>query len=136
MPPVEGPPGWTPERVAAFREFHRARFGGLDGAERTTMFAILIGSEVIGMIRLSLLDDPQTAETGIWVGRSYRGQGLAAAALEALVEKAAAAGARTVIAETTPGNAPALGVLRRLGAVLTEDEDKVRASIPVSNRRS
>ena len=136
MPPVDGPPGWTPENLEAFREFHRARFGGLDGPQRTMMYAILVGADVVGMIRLSRLDEPETMETGIWVGRSYRSRGFAAAALEALLVEAGAAGARTVIAETTPGNAAALGVLRRRGAALTVDGDKVRASIDVTSRRS
>ena len=35
------------------------------------------------------------------------------------------------MAETTPPNAAALGALRRVGAVLTEDGDAVRARIPV-----
>jgi len=117
--------------MEAFREFHRARFGGLDGAARTVMYAILVDANVVGMIRLSRLDEPETMETGIWVGRSYRGRGFAAAALEALLVEAGAAGARTVIAETTPGNAAALGVLRRRGAVLTEESGKVRASMAV-----
>ena len=57
----------------------------------------------------------------MWLGRSARGQGLGAAALRELLNAAAAAGMRTVVAETTPGNAGAISVLRKCGAQLRED---------------
>ena len=131
MPPVEGPPGWTRDRMDAFRDFHRSRYGGLEGAQRTVMFAIIVDGSVVGMIRMSLLDQPGMMETGMWLGQPHRGRGIGGTALQALLGKAGAVGAHTVIAKTTPGNAAALGVLRRRGAVLTEERDTIRASIDV-----
>ncbi|MEV1143456.1 GNAT family N-acetyltransferase [Micromonospora sp. NPDC049799] len=129
MPPVEAPAGWSHARREAFREFHRASFGGLDGPTRTRMYAILAGGEVVGMIRMTRCDESGTAETGMWLGRSARGQGIGPAALRELLNEAAAAGMRLVVAETVPDNYGALKVLEKCGAKLREDDGKVRAEI-------
>lgn len=129
MPPVEAPAGWSQARRDAFREFHRARFGGLAGPTRTVMYAIRAGGEVVGMIRMSRTDEPDTVETGIWLGRSARGQGIGVAALRALLIEAAGVGASRVVADTTAGNDAALGVLSRCGAKITRDGDRIRAEL-------
>ncbi|MDZ5441321.1 GNAT family N-acetyltransferase [Micromonospora sp. 4G57] len=129
MPPVDAPAGWSLARREAFRDFHRASFTGLDGPTRTRMYAILAGGEVVGMVRMTRCEQPGTVETGMWLGRSARGQGLGAAALRELLNAAAAAGMRTVVAETTPDNAGAISVLRKCGARLREDGGKVRAEM-------
>jgi RimJ/RimL family protein N-acetyltransferase len=131
MPPVPGPAGWSLARREAFREFHRSHFGGLDGPTRTVMYAITIGSDVVGMIRMSRTDDPETVETGMWIGKSARGQGIGVAALRALLAEAAGAGARSVVANTTTGNMAALGALARCGAVIHRDGDAARAELNV-----
>ena len=122
MPPVDGPPGWTHARRAAFTDFYRARLDGLAGSRATAMFAILVEGEVAGMIRLARTAIPGQVETGMWLGRGHRGRGLAGAALRAMLAEARSLGADTVVADTTPGNAAALGTLRSCGAVLTPDE--------------
>jgi RimJ/RimL family protein N-acetyltransferase len=134
MPPVEGPPGWTPARVDALRDFHRVRYGGLDGPKRDLMYAVVHDGHVVGSIRMSRLDEPGRFETGMWLCRSARGRGLGAAALAALLREAAAAGATTVVADTTPDNVAALGALRRCGAELVDDPEagKVRAELRLS----
>jgi RimJ/RimL family protein N-acetyltransferase len=129
MPPVDAPAGWSHARREAFREYHRASFAGLDGPARTAMYAVLVGGEVLGMIRMTRRAEPGTVEAGIWLGRSARGQGVGAAALRELLDLAAAAGMHTVVAETTRDNAGAISVLRRCGAKLIEDDDAVRAEI-------
>jgi RimJ/RimL family protein N-acetyltransferase len=126
MPPVPGPPGWTPARRDAFRDFHRGRYDGLTGIARTAMFAIATTEgDVIGMIRLTRLeadDEAGIAETGIWLGRSARGRGIGTAALRALLCLAGPAGVHTVVAGTTSANTAALRVLDRCGADLTPHE--------------
>ncbi|MFG1775026.1 GNAT family N-acetyltransferase [Micromonospora sp. NPDC049051] len=129
MPPVEAPAGWSHARREAFREFHRASFGGLDGPTGTRMYAILAGGEVVGMIRMSRRAEPGTVETGMWLGRSARGQGIGAAALRELLNEAAAAGMRLVVAETTIDNQGAVSVLRKCGAKLREDAGRVQAEM-------
>lgn len=129
MPPVEAPAGWSHARREAFREFHRASFGGLDGPTRTLMFAVCVGGEVVGMVRMTRRDAPGLVETGMWLGRSARGQGLGAAALRELLNAAAAAGMHSVVAETTPDNLGAVAVLRNCGAKLRNEGQKVYAEI-------
>ncbi|MBQ1072335.1 GNAT family N-acetyltransferase [Micromonospora sp. C31] len=129
MPPVEAPAGWSHARREAFREFHRASFAGLDGPTGTRMYAILAGGEVVGMIRMSRRDEPGAVETGMWLGRSARGQGIGAAALRELLQEAAAAGMRLVVAETTADNLGAVSVLEKCGAKLRTDGKKVLAEI-------
>jgi RimJ/RimL family protein N-acetyltransferase len=129
MPPVEAPAGWSHARREAFRDYHRASFGGLDGPTRTLMYAILAGGEVVGMVRMTRCDEPGTVETGMWLGRSARGQGLGPAALRELLNAAAAAGMKAVVADTTRDNPGAVSVLSKCGAKLREDGDKVHAEI-------
>ncbi|MEV0152699.1 GNAT family N-acetyltransferase [Micromonospora sp. NPDC050686] len=129
MPPVEAPAGWSQARREAFREFHRASFGGLEGPTRTRMYAVIASGEVVGMIRMTRCDEPGVVETGMWLGRSARGRGLGAAALRELLNAAAAAGMRTVVAETTAENAGAISVLNKCGAKLHEHAGKVRAEM-------
>ncbi|MFI9641637.1 GNAT family N-acetyltransferase [Micromonospora sp. NPDC051925] len=129
MPPVEAPAGWSHARREAFRAFHRASFAGLDGPTRTLMFAVYVGDEVVGMVRMTRCDPPGVVETGMWLGRSARGQGLGAMVLRELLNAAAAAGMHSVVADTTPDNVGAISVLRRCGAKLLEDGGKVHAEI-------
>jgi RimJ/RimL family protein N-acetyltransferase len=134
MPPVDGPPGWTHARREAFLTFHRDRFGGLDAPLATVMYAIVVDGAVAGMIRLARTATDGAYETGMWLGRGRRGQGLGVAAVRALLDEARLIGARAVIADTTPGNAAALGALRSCGAMLTVDDSqgKVLARIAVA----
>jgi RimJ/RimL family protein N-acetyltransferase len=83
MPPVTAPAGgWCEARREAFREFYRSSFNGLDGPIRTLMYAIICDGTVVGMIRMACRDEPDTVETGMWLGRSHRGIGIGRAALQ------------------------------------------------------
>jgi RimJ/RimL family protein N-acetyltransferase len=119
IPPVPGPPGWTPERRAACRRFfvEWAAEQPIPGAR----FAVVDGGRLVGMARLSPVDPPGTREIGMWLARSARGRGVGVAAVTELLVQAAAQGVTAVVAETTEGNAAALGVLRRCGARLVQD---------------
>ncbi|MGI5231490.1 GNAT family N-acetyltransferase [Actinoallomurus iriomotensis] len=115
MPPVPGPPGWTPERRAAFGDFHRRTAG--------PSYAIMTGEEIIGATRLTPAEAPGAAEIGIWLTRQARGKGHSVAALHQLIEEARAHGKTALIAETNAANPAAVGLLRTLGAKLWEDPD-------------
>ncbi|WP_084469286.1 GNAT family N-acetyltransferase [Nocardiopsis trehalosi] len=131
MPPVPGPPGWTTERRDAFRRYHRARYPGL-GADEATYAVTDATGRVAGAARLRRVEGrPGAVETGIWLGRSYRGRGVGTAALSALVATAARTGATVLVADTTAGNAGALAALRRNGAALRPDpaSDRVDAEL-------
>ncbi|MEE6259190.1 GNAT family N-acetyltransferase [Plantactinospora sonchi] len=129
MPPVDAPAGWSQARRDAFREFHRSHFGGLAGPTGNLMYAIEQDGDVVGMIRLGRTDEPGTLETGMWLGKSTRGQGIGLIALRLVLAEAIAAGARRVVADTRPENLPAVNLLRRSGAVLAQDGTTVRAEI-------
>jgi RimJ/RimL family protein N-acetyltransferase len=130
MPPVTAPAGgWCKARQEAFREFYRSSFDGLDGPIRTLMYAIICDGAVVGMIRMARRDEPDTAETGMWLGRSHRGIGIGRAALQLLLAEAVEAGAGRVVAETTSQNTAAIAVLRHCGAVLRDDGTRVCAEI-------
>ncbi|MFY1674854.1 GNAT family N-acetyltransferase [Plantactinospora sp. WMMB334] len=129
MPPVEAPAGWSQARRDAFREFYRANFGGLAGPTGNLMYAIVQDGDVVGMIRLGRRAEPGTLETGMWLGKSTRGQGIGLIALRLLLAEAIEAGACRVVAETRSDNLPALNLLRRCGAVFCEDGAAIRAEI-------
>lgn len=129
MPPVDAPAGWSQARMDAFRAFYRSHFGGLDGPTGNLMYAIEQDGDVVGMIRLGRRDEPGTLETGMWLGKSTRGQGIGLIALRLVLAEAIGAGARRVVADTRPENLPAVNLLRRGGAVLVQDGTAVRAEI-------
>ncbi|MFJ9716961.1 GNAT family N-acetyltransferase [Streptomyces sp. NPDC101213] len=123
MPPVVGPPGWTTERQEAFRDWHRARRSGLAGPLRESTFAITHDGRIVGSARLALRAGHDVLETGMWLGRSHRGRGIGTAALRLLLDEAARAGARAVVADTEAHNTAALGALRRNGATLVTSRE-------------
>ncbi|WP_307852013.1 GNAT family protein [Streptomyces sp. b94] len=123
MPPVAGPPGWTPMRQEAFRAWHRARRPGLAGPLRESTFAIVHEGRTVGSARLAVRGSREVLETGMWLARSQRGRGMGGAALRMLLGEAAEAGARSVVADTTVHNTAALAALRGNGATLTPSED-------------
>lgn len=104
MPPVDGPPGWTPERRRAFMEFHRGRaLHSTRPIERT--FTITLDGTVIGAARLEPHGDG--VEAGIWLGRSYRDHGIGRIVTAQLRGLAAGNGAHHITASTTLGNTAA-----------------------------
>ena len=111
-------PGWTPERTAWLRAYHRDRRGGLGGPCGEATWAVLLGGEVVGGARLRWTDKAGVADTGLWLVRSARGAGVGRAALTVVLERAAAAGVRIVRAETAVENRGALAVLWHLGFTL------------------
>ena len=67
------PGGWSQARREAFREFDRASYGGLRGPTSTLMYAIVCDGDVVGMIRMARRDEPDTMESGTWLGESACG---------------------------------------------------------------
>ena len=126
MPPFEGPPGWTDEKKQFFLDFFRP----VVASSGTAVFAIMAGDRIAGFMRLRRLED-DAAETGMWLGRSYRGKGLGAAAFDELLAQAAKRGYARVVADTTPQNVAALGVLRRGRARMREGDGKIYAEIAI-----
>ncbi|RBY85810.1 N-acetyltransferase [Blastococcus sp. TF02A-30] len=134
-PAVTPGEGWTPERVEWLRAFHRDRRPGLDGpaAEATWAVVEVAGrARVVGGARLRRLAEPGVVEVGLWLARDARGRGLGAEALGLVVDRARAAGARRVVADTAPGNRGALAALRSVGFATRVDREGVRAQLPLN----
>ncbi|MBO1269422.1 GNAT family N-acetyltransferase [Arthrobacter cavernae] len=122
--------GWNAARIEWFRKYHRDAMTGLDGASREKSWAIVSGGRIAGSIRLKR-SGPAAVETGIWLGRSFRGQGIGRLALRLVAAEAAAAGATVLGAETTPANRAAQALLRSAGASLSGEFGSVRAQLPL-----
>ncbi|MBA9004196.1 MULTISPECIES: GNAT family N-acetyltransferase [Thermomonospora] len=126
MPPVAGPPGWTPERRSAFLRFHRSRALAAEPVEST--YAIVVEDTVVGAARLCPMEERTgAAEAGVWIGRSHRGGGVGGAALRRLLALARADGIDAVFVSTTPDNTAVHRLLTALGVDLVRTEDAVTA---------
>ena len=133
-PPVGVASGWNSERISWFREYHHDA-AGLDGPTQQKSWAISSGGELAGSIRLKRTG-AGTLETGIWLGRSFRGNGIARKALRLVMDRAAESGAAVLEAETTAGNAAALVLLRSAGATFEHGDGGGEATLPVRARIS
>ncbi|WP_367128122.1 GNAT family N-acetyltransferase [Saccharothrix sp. HUAS TT1] len=112
------PPGWTTDRRDAFRDFYRGFL--------TDAYEIVRDGRTVGMARLTA-----DGETGMWIARHARGGGVGLAALRHVVAEAPRRGITTIVADTTTDNTAALTVLRKAGAALDVDGDRVTARLPV-----
>jgi RimJ/RimL family protein N-acetyltransferase len=103
--------GWSADMRQSFLDFFEPMLG--------TIYGITADGELAGFIRLSPLPSRDgVAETGMWLGRSWRGRGIGPAALGELMKEASQNGFRKVVADTTPENLAAVGTLRKNGATL------------------
>jgi RimJ/RimL family protein N-acetyltransferase len=128
MPPVDGPPGWTPARRQAFVAFHRAR--SLDPAtavERTWL--IDAGGTAVGAAPREPRGD--AVEAGLWLTRAARGRGIGKQVTLLLLAEARASGAAKFVASTTADNGGARSLLAAIGADLTLDGTEVAAVVPL-----
>lgn len=117
-PPLTDGDGWTPERLAWLRAYHRARQGGLDDPPFEVSWAVRSGERVLGAVRLRRTA-PGEADTGVWLVRAARGAGVGRRAVAFALERAREHDdLRCVNATTTAGNAAAQALLRRLGFVV------------------
>ncbi|HEY2061959.1 GNAT family N-acetyltransferase [Amycolatopsis sp. NBC_01480] len=130
MPPVEGPPGWTPERREAFLAFHRRRSLDPDTAIETT-WLIEVDGRAAGAARLQPVHGGSAVEVeaGVWLGRSCRGRGIGKRVAEVLLEAARDGGAARFIASTTVDNAAARRLLSGTGADLDVHGGEVDARL-------
>lgn len=133
-PPLGDGTGWTTERLDWFRSYHRAAAAGMDGPAGEKSWAVLCDGRPAGSVRLKRTANQRTAETGIWLGRSFRGRGVGSAALTLVLAEARCAGLRQVLAHTTAGNTGAQRLLSAVGAHLTHDDGgAVSAAVVLSS---
>lgn len=127
-PPLGDTTEWTKERIEWFRRYHRASRPGLSGPAQQKTWAISVRGRPVGAVRLKRTT-PDTAETGIWLGRSARGQGLGVKALRLVLTEARSAELRQVVARTTRANSGAQRILTQCGGRLAFDGDMVTAVV-------
>jgi ribosomal-protein-alanine N-acetyltransferase len=134
-PPLGSGTGWNAERINWFRSYHQSAAAGLEGLVSEKSWAVLCDGSPAGSVRLKRIDvgsaQPGTAETGIWLGRSYRGRGIGGAALRLVLAEARRAGLHQVAAHTTAGNIGAQRLLTAAGASLTHDDDGTVSAVVV-----
>jgi RimJ/RimL family protein N-acetyltransferase len=124
-PPLGATSGWNDERISWFRDYHRAAAAGLNSPAGQKSWAVSVGGRVAGSIRLKRTGTTPSGvaslETGLWLGRSFRGRGIGREALRLVRAVAVGAGATVLQAETTAGNTAAQALLRSAGAELAGD---------------
>ena len=121
-PPLGNGSGWNTERIDWFVAYQRAASAGLDGPAGEKSWAVLCDGKPAGSVRLKRTAEPHTAETGIWLGRRFRGRKVGAAALQLVLAEARSAGLLQVVARTTAANIGAQRILSGAGAHLTHDD--------------
>jgi ribosomal-protein-alanine N-acetyltransferase len=125
-PPLWETDGWNPERIGWFRDYHRGAAAGLDGPAAQKTWAICSDGRIAGSIRLrrarEIAVDGGALETGLWLGRSFRGRGLGREALNLVCTVASREGAAALHAETTAGNFAAKALLRSAGGELAPND--------------
>lgn len=135
VPPIDGSHEWTEERLRWLRNYHLECRSGLDGAACQATYAVVNDGHVVGSVRLAKTVDPREVETGIWLAKSARAQGIGSRAL-AVVAELARPHADAVVAWTSADDAMSQRILLRAGATLhSADVDGiVRATIPLRER--
>ncbi|BCW06492.1 GNAT family N-acetyltransferase [Arthrobacter sp. NtRootA1] len=132
-PPLGSTSAWNPERIAWFRDYHRAAATGLEGPAREKTWAVVAGGTVVGSVRLKSVGpdavEPGAVETGIWLATRFRGQGVGRLALQLVADEARARGFAVLEASTTPGNKAAQSLLASLGAELIFEGTLVKARL-------
>ena len=127
MPPTSGESAaeprttWTEPRKGAFREYHRRCRVNLSTPVPEVTWAIKARGRIVGAARLALVDgDPEGREVGLWLGESYRGQGISGEVAYWAIAAAQTMGARRLVARATPSNPMARRSLERIGFELAD----------------
>lgn len=126
MPPVDGPPNWTPARRTFFSEFHRGRSLNPETAVERT-WVVDVDGKAAGAARLEFRGD--AVEAGLWLSREWRGRGIGRKVMMLLPDEARSCGAAVLAATTTQDNHGALALLIAAGAALTTEGSTVTATL-------
>jgi RimJ/RimL family protein N-acetyltransferase len=112
------------------------RFTHVDHHDREAIVAT-VGHEIVGIARFDRLDDPEEAEVAFVVADRWQGEGLGAALLERLVQRARAEGLIRLVAETLPTNRRMVAVFIHAGLPVTTHhrEGVVYVQLDLDERR-
>ncbi|MBO0895836.1 MULTISPECIES: GNAT family N-acetyltransferase [Arthrobacter] len=122
-PPLTPGPSWTVARVDWLRAYHQRCRDGLTGAAGEATWAVVVNQNIVGSVRLKKTGVEGALETGIWLIRKTRGQGIGRMAIAEVLRKARLLGAHEVQAKTTARNTAAQRVLRSLSFNITTPVD-------------
>lgn len=114
-PPFTAGNTWTSERISWFVDYHRSCREGLLGPTSEATWAVMVGEDPVGAVRLKRAEECGILEAGIWLGLNARGRGIASDAVAALLAEARKAGGSKIMAETTTSNTASLALLRAAG---------------------
>lgn len=139
MPPASGESAteprttWTDLRRGAFREYHRRCRVNPQFSVPEVTWAVKARGRIVGAARLALVDgDPDVREVGLWLGRSYRGQGISGEVAYWAIAAARTMDARRLVARTTVSNPPARRSLERIGFEVVPDGEELVGTISLS----
>ncbi len=96
-----------PYTIEAARQFLRT-------ADPHYIFAVIVGTELVGMIGMSS-GAQEPVEVGYWMGRKYWGRGYATEAVGLLLAEAQRRGVSRVVSEVFPDNIASMRVLQKNG---------------------
>ena len=122
MPPASGESAteprttWTDLRKGAFREYHRRCRVNPHTPIPEVTWAVKARGRIVGAARLALVDgDPAAREVGLWLGQSYRGQGISGEVAYWAFAAAQTMDAKRLVARTTARSAIVRKSLERIG---------------------
>jgi RimJ/RimL family protein N-acetyltransferase len=129
MPPASGESvteprsTWTELRKGAFREYHRRCRVNPHTPVPEVTWAVRARGRIVGAARLAVVDgEPDVREVGLWLGRSYRGQGISGEVAYWALAAAQTMDAKRLVARTTASNSMARRSLERIGFTMVDDD--------------
>lgn len=136
MPPASGESAteprttWTDLRKGAFREYHRRCRVNLQGPVPEVTWAVKARGRIVGAARLALVDgDPGAREVGLWLGESYRGQGISGEVGYWALAAAQTMGAKRLVARTMAPTPVARRSLERIGFEVSDSDGGLLGTI-------
>lgn len=128
MPPASGESvteprtTWTDLRKGAFREYHRRCRVNRHAPVPEVTWAVKARGRIVGAARLALVDgEPDAREVGLWLGESYRGQGISGEVAYWALAAARTMDVKRLVARTAASNLRARRSLERIGFELVDD---------------
>lgn len=136
MPPAAGESGteprtaWTERRKDAFREYHRRCRVNLQDPVPEVTWAVRTQGRTVGAARLAQVEgDPEAREVGLWLGESYRGQGISGEVGYWAVAAAQTMDAKRLVARTAARTTAVRRSLERIGFEVVDSDGGLLGTI-------
>ena len=136
MPPASGESAteprttWTDLRKGAFREYHRRCRVNPHSPVPEVTWAVTARGRIVGAARLAEVDgDSEAREVGLWLGESYRGQGISGEVGYWALAAAQTMDARRLVARTTARTTVVRRSLERIGFEVVDSDGGLLGTI-------